>query len=65
MNDAADDVVLRFMQELDTKLDRVIGDLANLKIQVARVEKDLVALTRRVKVGDRIDRRYSLVEGPV
>jgi hypothetical protein len=65
MSDAANNVVLRFMQELDTKLDGMIRDLANLRIQVAGVEKNLAALIRHVKVGDKIDRRYFLAEGPV
>lgn len=68
MSDAPDSLVLRFMRQVDAKLDRVIDDLADLKVRVTNVEENLVALNRRLDRMDlrveRIERRLELTETP-
>jgi hypothetical protein len=69
MSDGPDNLVLRFMRQVDAKLDRVIDDLSDIKVRVTNVEENLVALNRRVDRIDlrveRIERRFDLVGGPV
>ena len=64
MSDGPD--VLRFMRQVDAKLDRVIDDLGEIKVRVTNVEQNLAALNRRVDRMDlrmeRIERRPNLVE---
>lgn len=66
MSDGPASIVLRFMRQVVAKLDRVIGDLGDLKVRVTNVEENLVALNRRVDRMDlrleRIERRLDLVE---
>ncbi len=66
MSDGPDSLVLRFMRQVDAKLDRVIDDLADIKVRVTNVEENLVALNRRVDRMDlrieRIERRLDLTE---
>lgn len=59
MSDGPDSLVLRFMRQVDAKLDRVIDDLADIKVRVTNVEENLVALNRRV---DRMDLRIERIE---
>jgi hypothetical protein len=56
MSDGPDSPVLRFMRQVDAKLDRVIGDL---KIRVSNAEENLAALNRRA---DRMDLRLERIE---
>ncbi len=66
MSDGPDSLVLRFMRQVDAKLDRVIDDLADIKVRVTNVEENLVALNRRADRMDlrieRIERRLDLTE---
>jgi archaellum component FlaC len=66
MSDGPDSLVLRFMRQVDAKLDRVIDDLGDIKVRVTNVEENLAALNRRVDRMDlrmeRIERRLNLVE---
>ena len=66
MSDGPDSLVLRFMRQVDAKLDRVIDDLADIKVRVTNVEENLVALNRRADRMDlrveRIERRLGLTE---
>ena len=66
MSDGPDSLVLRFMRQVDAKLDRVIDDLGDIKVRVTNVEENLAALDRRVDRMDlrieRIERRLNLVE---
>ena len=66
MSDGPGSLVLRFMRQVDAKLDRVIDDLADIKVRVTNVEENLVALNRRVDRMDlrieRIERRLDLTE---
>jgi hypothetical protein len=69
MRDGPDSPILRFMRHVDAKLDRVIDELADIKVRVTNVEENLAALNRRVDRIDlrveRIERRFNLVEGAV
>jgi len=69
MSDGPDSLVLRFMRHVDAKLDRVIDDLADIKVRVTNVAENLAALNRRVDRIDlrveRIERRLNLVEGAI
>ena len=66
MSGGPDSLVLRFMHQVDAKLDRIIGDLADLKVRVTNIEENLVALNRRADRMDlrveRIERRLGLTE---
>ncbi len=68
MSDGPGSIVLRFMHQVDAKLDRVIDDLADIKVRVTNVEENLVALNHRVDRIDlrieRIERRLDLTESP-
>lgn len=59
MSDGPDSLVLRFMRQVDAKLDRVIDDLGDIKVRVTNVEENLVALNRRA---DRMDLRIERIE---
>jgi hypothetical protein len=59
MSDGPDSLVLRFMRQVDAKLDRVIDDLGDIKVRVTNVEENLAALNRRV---DRMDLRMERIE---
>lgn len=65
MSDGPDNIVLRFMRQVDAKLDRVIDDLADIKVRVTNIEENLVALNRRMDRmelrAERIERRLDLV----
>jgi len=66
MSNGPDSLVLRFMRQADAKLNRVIDDLADLKVRVTNVEENLAALNRRMDRMDlrieRIVRRLDLTE---
>ena len=66
MSDGPDSLVLRFMRQVDAKLDRVIDGLADIKVRVTNVEENLDSLNRRMdRIGlrvERIERRLNLVE---
>ena len=66
MSDGSDSLILRFMRQVDAKLDRVIDDLGDIKVRVTNVEENLAALNRRVDRMDlrmeRIERRLDLAE---
>ena len=75
MVDAPDNVIFEYLRRLDTKLDRVIEDIGELKIwmtaieeRIAQVELSIAGVNRRVgRVDarlDRIERRLDLVELP-
>jgi hypothetical protein len=43
MSAAPDSLVLRFMRQVDAKLDRVIDDLGDIKVRVSNIEENLTA----------------------
>jgi len=68
MADEPDNLVLQMLRRMDTKLDRVIDDLGDLKIRMTHVEEGLVGVNRRLdrmetRV-DRIEKRLDLVDHP-
>jgi predicted nucleic acid-binding Zn-ribbon protein len=75
MVDAPDNVIFEYLRRLDTKLDRVIEDIGDLKIRMTAVEERIVQVELsiaevnrpidRVEARlDRIERRLDLVESP-
>jgi hypothetical protein len=57
MSDGPESLVLRFMRQVEARLDRVIDDLADIKVRVMNVEENLVVLNRRAYQTDlRIER---------
>jgi hypothetical protein len=71
MVDAPDNLIFEYLRRLDSKLDRVIEDIGDLKIRmtaVAQVELSIAGDNRRIdRVEarlDRIERGLDLVELP-
>ena len=75
MVDAPDNLIFEYLRRLDTKLDRIIEDIGDLKIRmtaveekIAQVELSIAGVHRRIdRVDarlDRIERRLDLVELP-
>jgi predicted nucleic acid-binding Zn-ribbon protein len=75
MVDAPDNLIFECLRRLDTKLDRVIEDIGDLKIRmqaveerIAQVELSIAGVNRRLdRVDarlDRIERRLDLVDLP-
>ncbi len=66
MSDGPDSLILRFMRQIDGKLDRVIDELGDLKVRMTSQEENLAALNRRTDRMDvrleRIERRLDLVD---
>jgi archaellum component FlaC len=60
--------VLEYLRRLDTKMDRVIDDLGDLKLRVTNVEEGLAGVNRRLdrleSRFDRVERRLDLTEAP-
>jgi archaellum component FlaC len=68
MADEPDNLVLQMLRRMDTKLDRVIDDLGDLKVRMTHVEEGLAGVNRRLdrletRV-DRIEKRLDLVDHP-
>ncbi len=61
MTGEPDNLTLIDLRRLDAKMDRVIEDLADVKVRLTAVEEAVVRLTHRV---DRIERRLDLVDMP-
>ena len=75
MADEPDNLVLQLLRRLDVKLDRVIDDVADLKLRMtnmeermAQVELSIAGVNRRIdRIEarlDRIERRLDLVDQP-
>ena len=66
MTDEPDNIVLVMLRRMDSKLDRIIEDVQNLKVRMTSVEEGLVGVNRRVdrieERLDRIERRLDLTE---
>ena len=68
MADEPDNIVLTYLRRIDQKLDRVIDDVADLKVRVTAVEEGIAGVNRRLdrleQRVDRIERRLDLVDMP-
>ncbi|MCI0468022.1 MAG: tropomyosin [Beijerinckiaceae bacterium] len=75
MADAPEDLIFEYLRRIDTKLDRVIEEVGDLKIRmtaveerIAQVELSIAGINRRIdRIEarlDRIERRLDLVETP-
>jgi len=66
MSDQPDNILLAYMRRLDQKLDRLIDDVADLKLRVSGVEAEIGRL--RIDIAgvnsrlDRLERRIDLLE---
>ena len=68
MVDQPDNLVLAMLRKMDSKMDRIVDDLGDLKVRMTHVEEGLAGVNRRldrleVRV-DRIDKRLDLVDHP-
>jgi hypothetical protein len=61
MADEPDSLVLQLPRRMDTKLDRVIEDVQDLKIRMTHVEEGLAGVNRRI---DRLEIRPGPVGRP-
>ena len=59
MVDEPDNLMLRILRSIDTKLDRVIEDVAELKTRVGILEAQYASISNRM---DRIERRLDCIE---
>ena len=59
MADEPDNLVLVMLRKIDTKLDRVVDDLRDLKVRVTHLEEGQALINRRL---DRIDERLDRTE---
>jgi len=68
MAEEPDNPVLRALRSIETKLDRGLADIHDIKIRVTAVEEGLAGVQRRIdRVDerlDRIERRLDLVNQP-
>ena len=66
MTDGPDSLILQLLRRMDEKLDRVGGDVHDLKVRVTGVEEGVAGIHRRLDRLDgrveRIERRLDLVE---
>ena len=66
MADEPDNLTLRMLRSIDAKLDRLSGDLSDLKTRVGRVEKGVaelhVTLAEHSVRMDRIEQRLDRIE---
>lgn len=61
-----DSIILRYLREIDAKVDLLRGDVHDLKVRMTHVEEGLAGVNRRLdRVDERMDRlekRVGLVE---
>ena len=56
MSDDADSLVLRHLRRIDTKVDRLIDDIRDIKHRMTTVEESVAGQSRRLdRVEDRLD----------
>ncbi len=67
--DEPDNIVLRYLRQMDAKLDRVIDDVSEIKTRVGILEQQYASLSNRIdRIGhrlDRIEKRLTLVDAPL
>ena len=59
MADEPDNLVLQLLRRIDTKLDRVVDDVQDLKVRMTHVEESLAGVNRRI---DRVEARLDRIE---
>ena len=66
MSEDADSLVLRHLRRIDTKIDRLIDDIRDIKHRMTTIEESVAGQSRRLdRVEDRLDcieRRLDLVD---
>lgn len=66
MADEPENIIPVYLRRLDTKADRLLEDMADLKVRMTAAEEAMVGLNRRIDriEGrlDRIEKRLDLVE---
>lgn len=66
MSEGIENLTLAMLRRIDTKLDRVIDDLADLKVRMTSAEEGLAGVNRRLdRIEtrlDRIERRFDLAD---
>ncbi len=68
MAEEPENLTLQLLRRMDTKLDRVLQDVQDLKVRMTHVEEGLAGVNRRLdrlemRV-DRIDQRLELADNP-
>lgn len=68
MTDEPDNLVLVYLRRLDAKMDRIVDDLADVKVRLTNLEEGVAVMSRRMdrleaRV-ERIERRLDLVDMP-
>jgi archaellum component FlaC len=68
MVDEPDNIILQYLRRFDTKLDRVVDEMLDVKVRLTAVEEGLAGVNPRldrleVRV-ERIERRLDLVDQP-
>ena len=59
MSDNVEDLTHAYLRRIDTKLDRLMDDMADVKIRLTSVEEGQAGLNRRL---DRVDARLQRLE---
>lgn len=59
MAEEPDNLVLQLLRRMDTKLDRVLEDVSDLKVRMTHVEEGLAGVNRRL---DRLEARIDRIE---
>ena len=59
MPDEPDNLVLQLLRRIDQKTDRLIDDVADLKVRMTSMEEGLAGVNRRL---DRVDARIDRIE---
>ena len=59
MAEEPDNLVLQLLRRMDTKLDRVLDDVSDLKVRMTHVEEGLAGVNRRL---DRLEARVDRIE---
>lgn len=68
MAEEPDNLVLRYLRAIDTKVDRIAADLSDIRTRVGILEQQYASMSNRIdrieSRLERIERRLELVEVP-
>ena len=59
MTDAPESLILRYLRQIDQKVDRMAEDVHDLKVRMTSVEENLAGVQRRI---DRVEARLDRIE---